>query len=85
MTAILVPCPIATTTEAPLDDSSPELALAAALRVHAGDLLEFAGQVTVEQRGDGAISRWLWRDIKRAVARLNEAVATFENEKPANG
>ena len=64
----------------PVDDSSPEDRLQAALRVHGGDLLEYAGQVTVEQRRDGTVSGWLWRDIKRAVARLNEALNTFERE-----
>jgi hypothetical protein len=42
------------------------------------------GQLTAEQRRDGTISGWLWRDIKRAVGRLNEAVADFAKEKPAN-
>jgi hypothetical protein len=82
MTAILVPSP--TVAEPEEDDAAPEDRLQAALRVHGGDLLEFAGQMTIEQRQDGTISGWLWRDIKRAVGRLNEAVAEFAREKPAN-
>jgi hypothetical protein len=82
MTAMFIPCPAAEREE-PVDDGTPEDRLQAALRVHGGDLLEFAGQMTTEQRRDGTISGWLWRDIKRAVGRLNEAVAEFAREKPA--
>ncbi|HEY7550643.1 MAG TPA: hypothetical protein VH913_14145 [Hyphomicrobiaceae bacterium] len=81
MIATLAPLP----PEEPLDDSTPEERLGAALRVHGGDVLEYAGQLSIEQRRDGTISRSLWRDIKRAVARLNEAVTDFAREKPANG
>jgi hypothetical protein len=74
-----------TATHAPpeelLDDSAPEDRLQAALRVHAGDLLEFAGQLTVENGRDGVISRWLWGDIRSAVRRLNQALTEFSREK----
>lgn len=82
MTAALASPPTDTAVpEESLDDFSPEDKLSAALRVHGSDLLEFAGQLTVEKQRDGAISRWLWADVRRAVRGLDQALTEFSNEK----
>jgi hypothetical protein len=81
---ITAPAPSAAMPEA-ADDASPEETLRAALRVHASDLLEFAGQMTAELRQDGGVSTWLLRDMRRTVSRLIEALAEFDKEMRTNG
>jgi hypothetical protein len=83
MHAIVIPSP--TPAEEPLDDATPEVKLAAALQVWGGDLIVSSGQLTEQHERAGEVDPWLLAGMRRAVARLQEALDAFKREKDANG